>query len=128
MKHIRLFVATLAVVLGLAGGVVPVVATAASTPQETVCTTLGSNANCSKTPDGSVGLNSVVSATINILSIIVGIVAVIMIMLAGFKYITASGDSNKISSAKNTLIYAIVGLVIVALSQSLVKFVLSKIH
>jgi hypothetical protein len=71
-------------------------------------------------------INKVISNIINVLSIIVGIVAVIMIILGGFKYITSGGDSGSISSAKTTIIYAIVGLVIVALAQVIVKFVLSK--
>lgn len=71
-------------------------------------------------------LGRVVRTVINIFSIIIGIVAVIMIMVAGFKYITAGGDSGNITSAKNTLLYAVIGLVVVALSQFIVKFVLDK--
>src|SRR5688572_21229187 len=71
-------------------------------------------------------LSTVVGNIINIFSIIIGVVAVIMIMFSGFKYITAGGDSGSVSSAKNTLIYAIIGLVVVALSQTIVRFVLDK--
>ena len=63
---------------------------------------------------------------INLLSIIAGVVTVIMIIIAGFKYVTSGGDSSKIGSAKTTLTYAIVGIVIVALSQAIVQFVLQK--
>jgi hypothetical protein len=52
-------------------------------------------------------------------------VAVIMIIYGGFRYITSGGDSNRVGSAKNTLIYAIIGLIIVALAQLIVHFVLS---
>ena len=45
-----------------------------------------------------------------------------MIMVGGFKYITSGGDSGKISSAKATIIYALVGLVIVAMAQFIVRF------
>ncbi len=72
-------------------------------------------------------LDDTVGAIVNILSIIVGIVALIMIIIGGFYYITSSGDSGKISSAKNTVIYAIVGLIIVALAQVIVRFVLNKV-
>lgn len=71
-------------------------------------------------------LNKAVQAVVNILSIVVGVVAVIMIIIGGLKYVTSSGDSNKVSSAKNTILYAIVGLVIVALSQFIVRFVLDR--
>lgn len=62
---------------------------------------------------------------VNLLSIIVGVVAVIMIIVGGFRYITSGGESGNVSGAKNTLIYAIVGLVIVALAQFIVHFVLN---
>lgn len=71
------------------------------------------------------GVTSIVSTVVNILSYVVGILAIIMIIIAGFKYITAGGDSNQVSSAKSTLIYAIVGLVIAALAQVIVHEVLN---
>ena len=83
-------------------------------------------ATCSDGTAENTALTNLVANIVNVLSIIVGIVAVIMIILGGFKYITSGGDSGNISSAKTTIIYAIVGLVIVALAQVIVKFVLSK--
>lgn len=72
-------------------------------------------------------ISSTISTIVNILSVVVGIAAVVMIIIAGFKYITAGGDTNNVTSAKRTLIYAIVGLVIVALAQFIVNFVLTSI-
>lgn len=63
---------------------------------------------------------------VNLISIVVGIVAVIMIIFGGFRYITSGGDSGKVGNAKNSLIYAIVGLIIVALAQLIVRFVLNQ--
>ena len=71
-------------------------------------------------------LENTISRIINVLSVIVGIVAVVMIIIGGFKYITSGGDSGSITSAKHTIVYAIVGLIIVALAQVIVRFVLSK--
>ena len=71
-------------------------------------------------------VNSLVTQIINIFSVVVGIVAVIMIIIGGFRYITSGGDSGNVTGAKNTILYAIIGLVIVALSQFIVKFVLAK--
>lgn len=83
------------------------------------------NENCNAgNPEGRV--NSLITTVINIFSIVVGVVAVIMIIIGGLKYITSSGDSNNITSAKNTILYAIIGLIVVALAQFVVKFVLSK--
>lgn len=67
------------------------------------------------------GVENFASAIVQILSIIGGIVAVIMILISGFKYITSNGDSNKIASAKTTLIYALVGIAVIALAQVLVN-------
>ncbi len=71
-------------------------------------------------------LTDIIKTIINIVSVIVGVVAVIMIVFGGLKYITSGGDSSNVSSAKNTIIYAIIGLVIVALAQFIVRFVLDK--
>lgn len=75
---------------------------------------------------GTNGLTNTIRNIVNLFSVIVGIVAVIVVIVAGFRYVTSGGDSSKVAGAKNTLIYAVVGLVIVALSQSIVRFVLNK--
>lgn len=86
---------------------------------------VGGSGNCdSGDPEGKV--NDMITLIINIFSIVVGVVAVIMIIVGGLKYITSSGDSNNVTSAKNTILYAIIGLIVVALAQFVVKFVLSK--
>jgi uncharacterized membrane protein len=99
---------------------------AAATPKSDVCNALGSGAGCTTQPKNGVNINNVITIVINLMSALVGVVAVIMIIVAGFKYVTSGGDSSSVASAKNTLIYAIVGLVVVALSQIIVKFVLQK--
>lgn len=76
--------------------------------------------------DAESRVNSIMRLAINLLSVIAGFAAVIMIILAGFKYITSEGDSGNISSAKTALLYAIIGLVVVALAQFIVRFVLAK--
>ena len=69
------------------------------------------------------GVTNFVNTVINVISIIAGIAAIIMIIVSGLKYITSGGDSNKVASAKSTLIYALIGVVIAALAQFLVHFV-----
>jgi hypothetical protein len=64
---------------------------------------------------------------INILSVLVGAVAVIMIIFGGFRYVTSAGNDSNVSAAKNTILYAIVGLIIVALAQVVVHFVLNNL-
>ena len=87
---------------------------------------LGGGSNCATATAGSEdNLNNLITNIVNIFSVVVGIIAVIMIIYGGFRYITSGGDSNHVGSAKNTIIYAIIGLVIVALAQIIVRFVLS---
>ena len=74
----------------------------------------------------SANLTGVITTVVNVISIIVGVVAVIMIIWGGLKYITSGGESNKITGAKNTILYALIGLVVVALAQFIVRFVLAK--
>lgn len=114
--------AMLTIGIGLFGS--PLVQTvSAQTSADQVCAGIaaasGTGCNGSNT-----SLDNLIANAVNILSILIGVVAVIMIMVGGFKYITASGDSSKLGSAKNTIIYAIIGLVIVALAQGIVHFVL----
>lgn len=85
------------------------------------CTNLDSGAQ-----NGTSRVNEIIAQVINIMSVIVGAIAVVMIIIGGFRYVTSGGDSAKITSAKNTILYALIGLIIVALSQIVVKFVLTK--
>jgi len=71
-------------------------------------------------------VNNIITTVINLFSLVVGIVAVIMIIIGGLKYITSGGDSGNITGAKNTILYAVIGLVVVALAQFIVKFVLGR--
>lgn len=77
--------------------------------------------------DANVRVGEIIRTVINIFSLIVGVIAVIMIIIGGLKYITSGGDSGNVTSAKNTILYAIVGLIIVALAQIIVRFVLGKV-
>lgn len=92
----------------------------------------GASLNVNGTCDDTSGtaakekVNNILTTVINIFSLVVGVVAVIMIIIGGLKYITSGGDSGNITGAKNTILYAIIGLVVVALAQVVVKFVLAK--
>lgn len=79
------------------------------------------------TPAGGTTVETTITRIINLLSVVIGIIAVVMIIIGGLKYIMSSGDSNSINSAKNTVLFAIVGLVIVALAQAIVRFVLNRV-
>lgn len=71
-------------------------------------------------------VGTIAKEVVNVFTIIVGAASVFMIIYGGFRYITSGGSSDKVGNAKNTLIYAIVGLIIVGLAQIVVHFVLSQ--
>lgn len=94
-----------------------------------VCDGLGltGGSNGCQTPADGPSVNSIIRTVISFLSFIIGFIAVIMVIIGGLKYVTSNGDANSISSAKNTILYALIGLVIVALAQVIVRFVLNTV-
>ena len=65
--------------------------------------------------------------TLNLLSFIVGAAAVIMLIIGGLRYVLSGGDSNAISGAKNTIIYAMIGIAVALFAQIIVLFVIAKL-
>ena len=86
---------------------------------------LADSGNCNSA--SADGLNKTIGVVINIISIIVAIVAVIMIIVNGLKFITSGGDTNKVASAKNGLLYAVIGLAVVGFAQFIVKYVINNV-
>ncbi len=139
IKKIKKIIATMSV-LGLlfAPSLVPVAVGAQGNIDECLnssggginnCTNIGAEATdpSASTEEPSEKVNRMIKLVINIFSLIVGVIAVIMIIIGGLKYITSGGDSGNITGAKNTILYAIIGLVVVALAQIIVRFVLTKV-
>lgn len=98
---------------------------AADAIQQGACDAAGDQACDSGTATSS--LNKTIANIINLLSVVAGIIAVIMIILAGLRYVTSAGSTEGVASAKRSLLYAIVGLVVVALAQIIVRFVLTRV-
>lgn len=129
MLRIKRLLFTLAATLGLiAPAAVPAVVSAQDI-QDGLCQganlQINTGGDCELEDGSEETVNAILTDIINIFSLVVGIVAVIMIIVGGLKYITSGGDSGNVSGAKNTILYAVVGLVIVALAQVIVRFVLS---
>lgn len=126
MKRI-LIIALTFISLGMAGLATTAPSVAFADAKADLCT--GANTATGQTgcADTSSTISKTVRNMVNLFSTIIGIVAVVMIMVSGFRYITANGDTGQITSARQTIMYAIVGLIIVAVSQSLVHFVLNRV-
>jgi len=86
----------------------------------------GGTVDCTPSTVSNQSIENIARDIVTIFSIVVGAVSVIMIIYGGFRYITSGGDSGRVGNAKNTLIYAVIGLVVVALAQLIVQFVLNK--
>ena len=135
MKQIKVILASLSVSAMLALGLAA--PALAQTAQDQINNGLcaGSNLQFTDNPgqctvageDATTKIDNIVHTVVNLLSAVVGIVAVIMIIVGGFRYITSGGNDTSVTSAKNTILYAIIGLVVVALAQIIVRFTLSKL-
>ncbi len=81
---------------------------------------------CGDAEKSGAGLTGIIKLAVNLLSLIVGVAAVIMIIIGGLKYITSQGESSNTASAKSTILYAVIGLIVVALAQFIVRFTLNR--
>lgn len=67
-----------------------------------------------------------VQTIVNILLYILGAIAVVMIVIGGVKYTTSNGDSGSIKTAKDTILYAVIGLIVAIMAYAIVNFVLQS--
>ena len=72
---------------------------------------------------GSTGIFSTIT---NVLLFILGAISVIMIIIGGLRYVISGGNSTNVTAAKNTILYAIVGVIIALLSYAIINFVLGS--
>ena len=84
-------------------------------------------ARCDGCPENLFGSAGVFKQVTNTILYIVGIIAVIMLIIGGIKYVVSGGDSKKVTDAKNTVLYAIIGLVIAFLAFAIVNFVIEAL-
>lgn len=125
MKRIRTFitsaVASLAVVAALLSPVL-VPSTAEAQIQKGI--------NAARTDDMSSAADpeSIVQKVVNIILFVLGVLAVIMIIVGGFRYVTSGGDSNKLTSAKNTILYAVIGLIVALFAYAIVNWVVKQVQ
>ena len=72
------------------------------------------------------GDNGVFKTITNVLLFIIGAISVIMLIIGGIRYVVSGGDSGAVTSAKNTILYAIVGIIVAILAYALVNFVVGS--
>lgn len=133
---IRKLATLLAMVVAFAGtfALVHPATTYAVDPFQAACTQSGGSGTGTATVCKSksstnplVGKGGILNNVANILATVGGIIVVIMIIVGGIKYVTSSGDSAQAASAKNTIIYGLIGLIVIILARSIVGFVLTRV-
>lgn len=77
--------------------------------------------------DAENGLMNIVKDIINVVVGVVGIIAVVMMIVGGISFITSQGDASKVTKARNTILYGVVGLIVALLAFAIVNFVLSSL-
>ena len=89
--------------------------------------TVAGSAVCSSRADPLTGTQGVIYKVANVIAVLTGIAAVIVIIISGFQFITSGGDAQKAAGARRSLLGAIIGLVIVIAARSIIIFVLNRV-
>lgn len=103
---------------------VPLVATTtvgAQTPKDEICKGINNGRDC--TTSGNNNLGAFIRRVINIILYVVGAIAVLMIVIGGLRYVISGGDSSQTKAAKDTVLYAVIGLVVAVMAYAIVNFV-----
>ena len=84
-------------------------------------------ARCDGCPADLFGESGAFRQITNTILYIVGVIAVIMLIIGGIRYVVSGGDAKKVTDAKNTVLYAIIGLVIAVFAYAIVNFVITSL-
>lgn len=114
---------------------IPVFATAsaAEDPFSEACNQPGASSSqvCQNTARGGgdpiTGEQGIITSITNIVALLAGVAAVVIIIIAGLQYILANGDSTKLTNARNAIIYAAIGLIFIVVARGVIIFVLNRL-
>lgn len=73
------------------------------------------------------GEESLIIVAANILAFLAGVIAVIVVIVAGITMMTSNGDAGKITSSRNAIIYTVIGLIIIVVARTIVLFIVSRV-
>jgi hypothetical protein len=127
-KISRYFVAVLSVVsmsAVFAPGVSMALCTNIANGLQTGVNSTGTTGSCGGSGSVTGGIQNVAKTITGDFSIVIGAISVIMIIYAGFRYITSGGSSEHANSARNILMYAVIGLIIAVIAQLIVHLVIN---
>ena len=72
-------------------------------------------------------IEKIIVTVVNTMMFLIGALSVIMIIYGAFRYVTSAGDAKQVESAKNTILYAVIGIIVALLAVAIVNFVTKKI-
>jgi hypothetical protein len=138
MKHVgfKLIIAGLVAVVGLCFALAPTAVLAAdnaakdnfnkicdSNPDASIC----KEGTINTTEDPDIKMMKTVQNVVNVLLFVAGIIAVIVIVVSGIKFVSSRGDSGAVTKARQTLMHAVIGLVVTVMAFAIVNFVISRL-
>lgn len=131
-KYLLVLVAGFFLSLGVTGILVPQAVDAAFDPYGLVCDNgdaqVANSPTCKNNGSNPIsGSRGVVVRAAQLVALATGVVSVIAIIIGGFRYIISSGESQEVSTAKRTILYAVIGLVVALTAQMLIVFVINKL-
>ena len=125
MKKIKTIITALAVTLG--AGLLLAPPALALDPFSQACTGKAADSVvCQNRGNAEAETQSFIRNILSLLFFVLGVICVIMIIIGGITYATSNGEQNQLTSAKNTVLYAVVGLVVALLAYAIVMFVLTQ--
>ena len=102
----------------------------ADSPQQLACEGSGGRwdgGKCSTRSANGPTVSTTIKTAINILLFVVGVAAVIVVVIAGFRIVNSNGDAQQVTKAKDAIIYALVGVVVAISAYAIVNFILSQL-
>lgn len=94
--------------------------------KDAVCEGIGGATGASCTPAEANRVTETIRGALRIFQVIAGIVAVFYMVIAGLRFITSSGSSDGVKSARNTILYSAIGIIIVIVSEAIIQLVLKR--
>lgn len=130
MKKFKLTLASMVMAASALVGVAtlaPAAPATAVTPEQSACEGSGGTWNGGNCTQGTRTVTGTIKSVGNILVFLTGAISVLMIIIGGVRYALSGGDQGTITSAKNTILYAIVGVIVSVAAYAIVNFVLSNV-
>lgn len=120
MRKLRTIITGMTIALGLVAVpfalATPALAQGSASEVQKGIQKIGGDQNQPKLEDG-------IKTIVNVMLFILGAIAVIMIIIGGIRYTTSNGDASSIKGAKDTILYAVIGLIVAILAYAIVNFV-----